>query len=64
MSLTVRRLITALKKMPQDAKVVVADHDHDSEDAGQYNGSIPGAYSISVASPAMRKRGFGVVIHL
>lgn len=63
MSMTVRDLIKALKKMPQDAKVVVADHDHDS-DSGQYNGSIPSASSIDVATPQMLDRGYGVVIHL
>lgn len=64
MSITVRRTDNSPKKMPQGAKVVVADHDHDSEDAGQYNGPIPSPYSISVASPVMLKRGYGVVIHL
>jgi hypothetical protein len=61
--MTVRRLITALKKMPQDAKVVIADHDHDSE-GGQYNGPIPSPHSICVASREMKERGYGVVIHL
>ena len=60
MSMTVRRLIAALKKMPPDAKVAVADHDHDSE-AGQYNSS---PFSVELATPAMRQRGFGVVIRL
>ena len=61
MSMTVRRLIAELKKMPLDAKVVVADHDHDSEDAAEYNGPPS---SVWLATPAMRKRGYGVVIHL
>ena len=63
MALIVRELIAALRKMPMDAKVVVADHDHDS-DGGQYNGSIPTRNSVEVASPVMLERGYGVVIHL
>jgi hypothetical protein len=49
--------------MPQNAKVVIADHDHDDE-SGQFNGPIPGPSSIWLASPEVAKRGYGVVIHL
>lgn len=63
MALTVRRLISALKKMPQDAKVVIADHDH-NDDIGEFNGPIPGPSFIWRASRAIRQRGYDVVIHL
>lgn len=60
-AITVRRLITQLKKMPQNATIVVADHDHDYEYDGEFNGPVRGAVR---APPAIRARGYGVVIHL
>lgn len=56
----VRQLIAALKKMPQDAKVVVCDHDQD-DDAGEYNGS---PHAVWLASEAMREKGYEVVIRI
>lgn len=60
MTMTVRRLITALKKMPPNALVAVAAHDQDDE-AGEYDGFVNGVHH---ASPAMREHGAGVVIRL
>lgn len=58
--MTVRQLIAALKKMPPNAEVAVCAHDQDDE-AGEFDGF---AHSVIAASPAMRKRGAGVVIRL
>lgn len=60
MSMTARQLINALRRMPPNGKVVVSDHDHDDE-SGQYNGS---PRDVREATPAMKARGFDVVIHL
>jgi hypothetical protein len=58
--MTVRRLITALKKMPADAKVAVCAHDHSAEH-GEFDGF---ANRVELAPKAMRERGAGVVIQL
>jgi hypothetical protein len=38
--MTVRRLVTALKKMPQDALVVFHDHDQNADEFNSYVGSV------------------------
>jgi hypothetical protein len=58
MSITVRRLITALKKLPPDAKVCWCDHDQDPE-SGELNGPV---HHAEPAPPALRKLGYGAVL--
>lgn len=59
MSMTVRKLIAELRKMPQNATVVFAAHDQDSS-AGEYDGHVNG---VDKATPqAKRHHGAGVVI--
>lgn len=60
MSMTVRKLIAELRKMPATAKVCVCAHDQDPND-GDYDGSVNG---VEEAPPAMKDRGYGVVITL
>lgn len=60
MSMTVRQLISALKKMPLHAKVAVCAHDQDPE-AGEFDGA---PQHVEEASPKMRERGYQVVIKL
>jgi hypothetical protein len=60
MTLTVRKLISELRKMPQTAKVAVCAHDQDPEQ-GEYDG---GANRVELAPPAMKERGYGVIITL
>ena len=60
MVMTVRKLIAELRKMPQTARVVVCAHDQDSE-SGEFDGS---AKSVALAPPALKERGYGVVIHV
>jgi hypothetical protein len=60
MSMTVRKLIALLKKMPPNGKVVVSDHDHDDQ-SGQFSGS---PFTVREASDAMKARGYDVVIRL
>ncbi len=57
--MTVRRLITALKKMPQDAKVGFATHDQNYE-AGEYDGIVSG---VGIVPPEARHHGCAVMIH-
>jgi len=58
MAMTVRRLITALKKMPQDSKVCFAAHDQDWT-SGEYDNVVSGVNIVPVAA---RHYGCGVVI--
>lgn len=60
MAMTVRRLITVLKKLPQNAQVCVCAHDQNPEQ-GEFDG---GVFSVDVAPPAIKERGYGVVIQL
>lgn len=60
MAMTVRKLIAELKKMPATAKVAVCAHDQDPEQ-GLFEG---GANLVELAPPAMKERGYGVVITL
>jgi hypothetical protein len=59
MALTVRRLITALKKMPPNAKVCFAAHDQDWH-AGEYDGPVN--YVDVIPESAREKHGYSVVI--
>lgn len=56
--MTVRKMIALLKKMPQNAQVVVCDHDQDPE-RGEFSG-VPNW--VVEAPPAIKARGYGVVI--
>lgn len=56
--MTVRRLIAELKKMPPDAKVCFAAHDHDWS-AGEYDGVVS---SVDRVPPKVRHHGCGVVL--
>lgn len=58
MSMTVRRLITALKKMPPDAKIAICCHDQNPE-AGEFNGS---PWKVERAPLMLKDRGLDVVI--
>lgn len=60
MSMTVRKLIAELRKMPATAKVCVCAHDQDPHD-GDYDG---GVLSVIAAPQALKERGYGVVITL
>lgn len=57
--MTVRRLISLLKKMPQNAGVGIQDHDHGED---EMNGLLR---SVEEASPTLKKeRGVGVVLRV
>jgi len=56
--MTVSMLIAHLKKMPPRARVVYATHDQDTT-LGEFDGSI---HAVSVAPPAILKRGYAVVL--
>jgi hypothetical protein len=60
MSMTVRKLIAELRKMPQTSKIVVCAHDHEPS-LGEYDGLI---CNIFEAPQAIKDRGYGVVITL
>ena len=58
MSMTVKQMIAALRRMPPGARVVFCAHDQDA-DAGEYDGFVN---EVTEASPAMMQHGAGVVI--
>lgn len=59
MSLTVKQIIAALKKMPPNARVVFCAHDQHDE-IGEYDGFVSG---VGEATPeAKRRHGAGVII--
>jgi len=60
MSMTVRKLIAELRKMPPTATVAVCAHDQDPHD-GDYDGGVRG---VMAAPSAMKERGYGVIITL
>jgi hypothetical protein len=60
MSMTVRALIAALKKLPPTAKIAVCAHDQSAEH-GEFDGF---ARYVELAPPALKDRGAGVVIQL
>jgi hypothetical protein len=59
MSMTVKQIIAALRKMPPGATVAFCAHDQDS-DVGEYDGIVR---KVEEASPqAKRHHGAGVII--
>lgn len=60
MSMTVRKLIAELRKMPATAKVCVCAHDQDPA-SGNFDG---GVNDVIAAPQVLKDRGYGVVITL
>lgn len=58
MTMTVRRLINALKKMPPRAKVCFVAHDQNPDD-GEFDGAVS---LVQEAPDAIKARGYEVVI--
>lgn len=58
MSLTVQQMINRLRAMPKGARVCFAAHDQDPHN-GEFDGQVN---SVDEAPPALKARGYGVVI--
>ena len=56
-ALTVKQLISKLKKFPPDAVVAFADHDHSDDEMNSVIGQV-----IEASSYLEEKRGIGVIL--